>query len=248
MTTIYRVQPHRVGHRHRRRPQPPPARRRGSTTASCIPNNVNLAGDRKLQRALEGWQPKFLDWWKNLGPVHPHPRRLPAHRDRGRPRRLGALRPGADGVLPLGHLPGRARPRPDHRLRPAQGRAGLAGGARRVPLRPAPADRRPGRHRARVGRAAAPPGHDRAVAVRHAQPVPGQRRGGPAPVGDGLPAAGLLRPGRPRGGRAAAQAELRRLRLARASSAPSTRRPPTGCRSSCSPTSPTGTASTSSAR
>ena len=36
-----------------------------------IPNNVDLAGDRKLQRALEGWQPKFLDWWKTLGPSIP---------------------------------------------------------------------------------------------------------------------------------------------------------------------------------
>jgi benzoyl-CoA 2,3-dioxygenase component B len=36
-----------------------------------IPNNVNLAEDRRLQRALEGWQPKFLDWWKNLGPALP---------------------------------------------------------------------------------------------------------------------------------------------------------------------------------
>jgi benzoyl-CoA 2,3-epoxidase subunit B len=36
-----------------------------------IPNNVNLAGDRRLQRALESWQPKFLDWWKNLGPALP---------------------------------------------------------------------------------------------------------------------------------------------------------------------------------
>jgi benzoyl-CoA 2,3-dioxygenase component B len=36
-----------------------------------IPNNVNLAGDRRLQRALEGWQPKFLDWWKELGPQLP---------------------------------------------------------------------------------------------------------------------------------------------------------------------------------
>src|SRR5680860_853012 len=36
-----------------------------------IPNNVNLAGDRRLQRALEGWQPKFLDWWKELGPALP---------------------------------------------------------------------------------------------------------------------------------------------------------------------------------
>ena len=25
-----------------------------------IPNNVNLAGDRRLQRALEAWQPEFL--------------------------------------------------------------------------------------------------------------------------------------------------------------------------------------------
>ncbi|MEP6943997.1 MAG: benzoyl-CoA 2,3-epoxidase subunit BoxB [Betaproteobacteria bacterium] len=33
-----------------------------------IPNNVNLAGDRALQRALEHWQPRFLDWWKELGP------------------------------------------------------------------------------------------------------------------------------------------------------------------------------------
>lgn len=36
-----------------------------------IPNNVDLAGDRRLQRALERWQPKFLDWWKTLGPTLP---------------------------------------------------------------------------------------------------------------------------------------------------------------------------------
>jgi benzoyl-CoA 2,3-dioxygenase component B len=36
-----------------------------------IPNNVDLVHDRKLQRALERWQPKFLDWWKNLGPSIP---------------------------------------------------------------------------------------------------------------------------------------------------------------------------------
>jgi benzoyl-CoA 2,3-epoxidase subunit B len=34
-----------------------------------IPNNVDLAGDRRLQRALESWQPKFIEWWKQLGPV-----------------------------------------------------------------------------------------------------------------------------------------------------------------------------------
>ena len=27
-----------------------------------IPNNVNLKEDRRLLRALEEWQPKFLDW------------------------------------------------------------------------------------------------------------------------------------------------------------------------------------------
>ncbi len=36
-----------------------------------IPNNVNLAGDRRLQRALESWQPQFIDWWKTLGPALP---------------------------------------------------------------------------------------------------------------------------------------------------------------------------------
>jgi benzoyl-CoA 2,3-epoxidase subunit B len=36
-----------------------------------IPNNVNLATDRKLQRALESWQPRFLDWWAALGPSLP---------------------------------------------------------------------------------------------------------------------------------------------------------------------------------
>jgi benzoyl-CoA 2,3-epoxidase subunit B len=36
-----------------------------------IPNNVGLAGDRRLQRALEGWQPRFLDWWRDLGPALP---------------------------------------------------------------------------------------------------------------------------------------------------------------------------------
>jgi benzoyl-CoA 2,3-dioxygenase component B len=34
-----------------------------------IPNNVGLAENRRLQRALEDWQPKFLEWWKDMGPV-----------------------------------------------------------------------------------------------------------------------------------------------------------------------------------
>jgi len=33
-----------------------------------IPNNVNLAEDKKLQRALEKWLPNYLDWWQQMGP------------------------------------------------------------------------------------------------------------------------------------------------------------------------------------
>jgi benzoyl-CoA 2,3-dioxygenase component B len=33
-----------------------------------IPNNVGLAENRRLQRALESWQPRYLQWWHELGP------------------------------------------------------------------------------------------------------------------------------------------------------------------------------------
>ena len=36
--------------------------------AEHIPNNVNLSDNRRLQRALESWQPKFQDWWMEMGP------------------------------------------------------------------------------------------------------------------------------------------------------------------------------------
>jgi benzoyl-CoA 2,3-dioxygenase component B len=34
-----------------------------------IPNNVRLHEDRRLQRALESWQPNFLSWWDSMGPT-----------------------------------------------------------------------------------------------------------------------------------------------------------------------------------
>ncbi len=34
-----------------------------------IPNNVDLASNRTLQRALEQWQPAFLNWWRDMGPT-----------------------------------------------------------------------------------------------------------------------------------------------------------------------------------
>src|ERR1700692_4533986 len=33
-----------------------------------IPNNVDLRGDRRLQRALEASQPRFMEGWRDLGP------------------------------------------------------------------------------------------------------------------------------------------------------------------------------------
>ncbi|HZA49393.1 MAG TPA: benzoyl-CoA 2,3-epoxidase subunit BoxB, partial [Myxococcaceae bacterium] len=33
-----------------------------------IPNNVQLTEDKRLQRALEQWQPNFLRWWLEMGP------------------------------------------------------------------------------------------------------------------------------------------------------------------------------------
>jgi benzoyl-CoA 2,3-epoxidase subunit B len=36
-----------------------------------IPNNVDLREDRRLQRALESWQPNFMNWWDAMGPALP---------------------------------------------------------------------------------------------------------------------------------------------------------------------------------
>ncbi|MDR3468160.1 MAG: benzoyl-CoA 2,3-epoxidase subunit BoxB [Xanthobacteraceae bacterium] len=34
----------------------------------AIPNNVDLSSDKQLLRALETWHPKYLEWWKDMGP------------------------------------------------------------------------------------------------------------------------------------------------------------------------------------
>jgi benzoyl-CoA 2,3-dioxygenase component B len=36
-----------------------------------IPNNIDLHEDRRLQRALESWQPNFMHWWEAMGPTLP---------------------------------------------------------------------------------------------------------------------------------------------------------------------------------
>jgi benzoyl-CoA 2,3-dioxygenase component B len=211
-----------------------------------IPNNVNLSQDRTLQRALEHWQPEFIDWWKDTGPEGSNGYDVYL-------RTAISVDPG--GWAQFGHVK-----MPDYRWG--------------IFLNPAEQDRRihfgdnlgqaawqdvPGEHRANLRRIIVTQGDtepasveqqrhlgpDRAQHVRPAQPVPDQRRGRPPPVGDGLPAAEALRPRRPRGSRGAARAPLGRRgqpahpgRLQREDARLAER-------SSCSPTSPTATASSS---
>src|SRR5262245_22887881 len=118
-----------------------------------IPNNVNLTEDKKLQRALEQWQPNFLRWWMEMGPEG-----FQAHDDQRGCGWLGALRFREDAGVPLGDLPGRADARPEHRLRRFDGAAGVDRRPRRTPKHAATADRHARRHRARIRGAAAPAG------------------------------------------------------------------------------------------
>ncbi len=141
-------------------------------------------------------------------------RRVPAHRDLGGRQGLGDLRLCAHAGVPLGHLPERARSQPPHRLRRQLRPGGVAADSRRIPRDVAAADRHAGRHRAGLGRAAAHARAHRALALRPAQLVPGKRGRRPPPVGDGVPAARLLRTRRPRRSRGVAGAPLRRRRQA----------------------------------
>jgi benzoyl-CoA 2,3-dioxygenase component B len=36
--------------------------------SESIPNNVNLADDRHVLKALENWHPGYLNWWNDMGP------------------------------------------------------------------------------------------------------------------------------------------------------------------------------------
>jgi benzoyl-CoA 2,3-epoxidase subunit B len=60
-----------------------------------IPNNVRLHEDRRLQRALEAWQPNFLSWWEAMGPT------LPTQDVYLRT----AINVGRDGWAQFGHVP-----------------------------------------------------------------------------------------------------------------------------------------------
>ena len=79
-----------------------------------IPNNVDLHEDRRLQRALESWQPNFLSWWDSMGPSL-------STRD---VYLRTAVNVGREGWAHFGHVPMKeyrwgiflAEPRPDRRI------------------------------------------------------------------------------------------------------------------------------------
>ncbi len=180
-----------------------------------IPNNVNLAEDRQVLRALESWHPGYIDWWMDMGPEgFQDARGLSAHRGFGRSQGLGEIRLRENARIPLGHPAGAAGGEPQNSVRPPLWRAGLAGYSGRISRHAAASRRHPGRHRAGLGRAAAPSRQDRAVALRHAQRLSGQCRGRPSPLGDGLYPAEIFRPRRPRGSCRTSAAPLRRRRQA----------------------------------
>ena len=144
---------------------PPPHPRRTTCSISInvsydtqIPNNVGLSTDKRVLKALEKWHPGYINWWNDLIPeqfqqslvylrtaVIVDPKgwakfdyvKMPEYRW---------------GVLLAPQVEDRA-----HSLRRARRRAGLAGGAGRIPQPDEAADRDPGRHRAGLGRAAALP-------------------------------------------------------------------------------------------
>ena len=40
----------------------------GINYSEKIPNNVDLHLNKRLQRALEHWQPAYIQWWRDMGP------------------------------------------------------------------------------------------------------------------------------------------------------------------------------------
>lgn len=60
-----------------------------------IPNNVNLADDRRLLRALERWQPAYRQWWNDMGPVESQDMKVYLRT---------AISVGSDGWTNFGHV------------------------------------------------------------------------------------------------------------------------------------------------
>ena len=209
-----------------------------------IPNNVNLSHNRRLLKALESWLPDYLKWWQDAGPegfqaddiylrtaisvdskgwAHFDYVKMPDYRWG-----IFLAPPEHDRRIGFGDFYGN----PAWQEVPGEFRNHL----RRIIVTQGDTEPASVEQQRLLGNCA--------LHVRRAQPLPGERRGGAGTRGPWLPAAQPLRPGR----REEAEELLERRSgdlTSRASSPPSTSPSRTGCRSSCSRCSPTGTASTS---
>ena len=175
-----------------------------------IPNNVDLGGNKRLQRALEHWQPKYLEWWRDMGPE--------GFQDHHQVYLRTAISVDPDGWAHFEFVK-----LPDYRWgifladQVSDRTIGFGNSFGQPVWQEVPGEFRNQLRRLIVTQGDTEPasveqqrqlGGQVSQPVRPAQPVPGQRRGGPAPLGDGLPAALLLRPRRTRrGGGVAVQDE-----------------------------------------
>ena len=155
-----------------------------------IPNNVDLASDTHAAaraRALAARLPRLVGRHGARG--HAATSTSTCAPRSASTRGLGALRLREDARLPLGHLPRARRGRTARstsattRASP-RGRTCPASTARTCAASSSPRATPSRRRSSSSAISASPP-----VALRPAQPVPGQRRGRPPPVGDGVPAA-----------------------------------------------------------
>jgi len=213
-----------------------------------IPNNVDLAGNRRLQRALEEWQPRFLEWWRDMGPEGYQARDVYLRT---------AISVDAQGWAQFGYLK-----MPDYRwgiflAEPEPNRAIAFGDHKGEPAW----QEVPGEYRGTLRRLIVTQGDTEPASVeqqrhlgRTCPSLYDLRNLFQVNVEEGrhlwamvyLLQAYFGRDG-PRGKREALlTGAARAIPTSRASWAPSTRRRPTGSASSCSASSPTATASTSS--
>ena len=173
-----------------------------------IPNNVSLADNRRLLRALEEWQPRYLDWWREMGPDGFQAKDVYLRT---------AISVDAQGWAHFDWVR-----MPEYRwgiflAEPEASRTIAFGEHKGTPVW----QDIPGEHRGTLRRLIVTQGDTEPASVeqqRHLgqttpslydlQPLPGERRGGPPPVGDGLSAPRPLRPRRPRGSRVAFAAPL----------------------------------------
>ena len=88
-------------------------------SAERIPNNVGLSSNKRLQRALEHWQPAYIQWWRDMGPqgfqdLHQVYVRTAVSVD---PSGWAHFEYVKTAGIPMGNLPGRSRARSPDWLR-----------------------------------------------------------------------------------------------------------------------------------